>query len=82
MFSDVEADVYVMVDGDETSDAGAAPALIPSLLTAGHDMVVGRRVSSDDAAYRFGHQPGNLIFTRGVKLLFGAGFTDILSGDR
>jgi hypothetical protein len=82
MFSEVEADVYVMVDGDDTYDAGAAPSLISCLLTAGHDMVVGRRVSSDEAAYRFGHQLGNLIFTRGVKLLFGAGFTDILSGYR
>jgi glycosyltransferase involved in cell wall biosynthesis len=82
MFSEVEADVYVMVDGDDTYDAGAAPSLISSLLTVGYDMVVGRRVSSDEAAYRFGHQLGNLIFTRGVKLLFGAGFTDILSGYR
>jgi glycosyltransferase involved in cell wall biosynthesis len=82
MFSEVDADVFLMVDGDDTYDAGAAPALISSLLTAGHDMVVGRRVSSDDGAYRFGHQFGNLLFTRGVKLLFRAGFTDILSGYR
>jgi len=82
MFSEVDADVYVLVDGDDTYDAGAAPALISSLLSAGHDMVVGRRVTSDDAAYRFGHQFGNLLFTRGVQWMFGAGFTDILSGYR
>ena len=82
MFSEVEADVYVMVDGDDTYDSTAAPALISSLLRAGHDMVVGRRVTSDEAAYRFGHQFGNRLFTRGVQWLFGAGFTDILSGYR
>jgi hypothetical protein len=82
MFSEIDADVYLMVDGDDTYDASTAPALIASLLGAGHDMVVGRRVSTNDAAYRFGHQFGNLLFTRGVKWLFGAGFTDILSGYR
>jgi glycosyltransferase involved in cell wall biosynthesis len=82
MFSEIDADVYVMVDGDDTYDAGAAPELIASLLTAGHDMVVARRVTSDHAAYRFGHQFGNRLFTRGVQWLFGAGFTDILSGYR
>lgn len=82
MFSEVDADVYVMVDGDDTYDAAAAPALVSALLTAGHDMVVGRRVSGDEAAYRFGHQLGNRLFTGGVRWLFGAGFSDILSGYR
>jgi glycosyltransferase involved in cell wall biosynthesis len=82
MFSEIDADVYVMVDGDDTYDAAAAPSLVSALLTAGHDMVVGRRVTSHEAAYRFGHQFGNRLFTRGVQWLFGAGFTDILSGYR
>jgi glycosyltransferase involved in cell wall biosynthesis len=82
MFSDIDADVYVMVDGDDTYEATAAPTLIARLLTDGYDMVVGKRVSSNEGAYRFGHQFGNLLFTRAVELLFGRGFSDILSGYR
>ncbi len=82
MFSDIDADVYVLVDGDDTYDAKAAFAMVTLLLEGQNDMVVGRRVSVAATAYRFGHEFGNLLFTRAIELLFGTGFTDILSGYR
>jgi glycosyltransferase involved in cell wall biosynthesis len=82
MFADVEADVYVLVDGDATYDAAAAPAMIDRLLTGHLDMVVARRVHTDAAAYRAGHTLGNKLFTGFLAKLFGARFTDILSGYR
>ena len=82
MFSDIEADVYVMCDADATYDASSAPAMIEKLLTEQLDMVVGCRVSSDTASYRPGHQFGNALFTGFVAKLFGKRFTDILSGFR
>lgn len=82
MFADVEADVYVMVDGDATYDAAAAPVLVRKLLDEGLDMVVGARVSSDQAAYRSGHRFGNVMLTRCVGFLFGRSFDDMLSGYR
>jgi glycosyltransferase involved in cell wall biosynthesis len=82
MFADVEADVYVMVDGDGTYDSTSAPAMI-ELLTEQHlDMVCARRVESDSRAYRQGHRFGNLVLTGLVKALFGGSVTDILSGYR
>ena len=81
-FADIEADVYVMVDGDATYDAAAAPRLVQRLLHQGLDMVVGARVDQDRAAYRAGHRFGNRLLTRCVGLLFGDSFEDMLSGYR
>lgn len=82
MFADVEADVYVMVDGDDTYDAASAPKMIEMLVEDGFDMVVGTRDARSTAAYRSGHVLGNRLFTNGVRLLFGQAFSDILSGYR
>jgi glycosyltransferase involved in cell wall biosynthesis len=82
MFADIDADVYVLTDGDATYDASAAPTLIARLRAENLDMVVGRRVHSDHAAYRRGHVLGNRLLTRFLALLFGTRFSDILSGYR
>lgn len=82
MFADVEADAYIMVDGDGTYDTAAAPRLVEKLLGEGLDMVVGSRVSTEQAAYRFGHRAGNSMLTGFLSLIFGRTFTDILSGYR
>ena len=82
MFADIEADVYIMVDGDATYDASAAPALAGRLLRDGLDMVVGVRVAAGHEAYRLGHRVGNALLTSCVALLFGRRFTDMLSGYR
>ena len=82
MFNDVEADVYVLVDGDATYDAPSAPKMIAKLLDDRLDMVVATRVERDDKAYRRGHRAGNLLLTGFVAHIFGRAFTDILSGYR
>jgi glycosyltransferase involved in cell wall biosynthesis len=82
MFSDVEADVYLMVDGDATYDAASAPRLVERLVAQRLDMVVGCRVETEREAYRPGHRFGNRLLTSAVRLLFGQQFTDILSGYR
>lgn len=83
MFADVDADVYVLVDGDATYDAKSAPRLVEVLFENGLDMVVGSRVSEDPGeAWRRGHQLGNILLTRTVAWLFGEGFGDMLSGYR
>jgi glycosyltransferase involved in cell wall biosynthesis len=82
MFADIEADVYVMVDGDSTYDAGCAQAMIGRLLAEKLDMVVATRVASGDDAYRQGHVLGNRLLTKAVAHLFGNRFTDMLSGYR
>lgn len=82
MFADIEADVYIMVDGDDTYDAGAAPLMAQRLLDEGLDMVVGTRLSDEREAYRFGHRFGNRLLTGCVARLFGRTFTDMLSGYR
>ena len=82
MFSDIEADIYVIADGDGTYDASDAPALIGKLTEGNLDMVVGSRVETETKAYRHGHKFGNYFLTAMVKNLFGFGFTDILSGYR
>lgn len=82
MFADIEADIYIMVDGDDTYDSSVAPQLVEKLIANGLDMVVGARVSTEQEAYRFGHRFGNLLLTRCVALLFGRTFTDMLSGYR
>jgi glycosyltransferase involved in cell wall biosynthesis len=82
MFADVDADVYVLVDGDGTYDAKAAPQLVEALVAGGLDMVVGARVSDEPEAYRLGHRFGNRLLTQCVAILFGRTFTDMLSGYR
>ncbi|MGA7539275.1 MAG: glycosyltransferase [Steroidobacteraceae bacterium] len=82
MFADVEADIYVIVDGDGTYDASSAPRLITYLVTHGLDMVNCARVSSDTLAYRPGHRLGNRLLTGLVARVFGNRLTDMLSGYR
>jgi len=82
MFQDVEADIYVMVDGDDTYDASAAPALVARLYDDNLDMVVGKRIETHQAAYRAGHRLGNRVLTGMVRRLFGAQIDDMLSGFR
>lgn len=82
MFADVDADIYVIADGDSTYDAASAPALVARLLDERLDMVVGARVTRDESAYRRGHRFGNAILTGILRQLFGRSFTDILSGYR
>ena len=82
MFADVDADIYVMADGDATYDAASAPALVARLIDEQLDMVVGARVHEADEAYRRGHQFGNAVLTGMLARLFGRSFTDILSGYR
>ena len=85
MFADVDADVYVMVDGDATYHAPSLPAMIHKLLDERLDMVVGCRVTPKEvaaAAYRHGHQFGNKLLTNSIAWIFGGQFTDMLSGYR
>lgn len=82
MFADVEADVYLMADGDSTYDAAAAPELVARLVDERLDMVVGARRSEIEDAYRRGHRAGNRLFTGILASLFGRTFTDIFSGYR
>ena len=82
MFADVEADVYVMADGDATYDADAAPELVKRLVDEQLDMVVGARKSEVENAYRRGHRFGNRLFTGLLANLFGRSFSDIFSGYR
>jgi glycosyltransferase involved in cell wall biosynthesis len=82
MFADVDADVYVLVDGDGTYDAGAAPTLVRRLLDEDLDMVTGTRVAQSSAAYRTGHAFGNRMLTGMVAGIFGNRCGDMLSGYR
>lgn len=82
MFSDIDADVYVMVDGDATYDAQAAPAMVNKLLEEEGDMVVGARQNIFDEAHRFGHGFGNRLFNALFHRFFGRRFVDIFSGYR
>src|SRR5262245_45998240 len=82
MFQDVEADIYVMVDGDDTYDAAVAPSLVDRLVADNLDMVVGKRIETHQAAYRAGHRLGNRVLTGLVRWLFGARIDDMLSGYR
>jgi glycosyltransferase involved in cell wall biosynthesis len=82
MFADIEADIYVMADGDGTYDPQDAPQLINTLLTERVDMVVGTRRGVTDDAGRAGHAFGNRIFNTLYQFLFGRDFTDIFSGYR
>lgn len=80
MFADVEADIYVLVDGDGTYEAADAARLVTLLLSEQLDLVNGRRISTAQAAYRRGHRLGNQVLTGLVRLIFGNRFADILSG--
>jgi len=82
MFAEVDADVYVMADGDGTYDPAQAAVLVKRLVADGLDMVVGTRAGVRSDAGRAGHALGNRMFNRLYRALFGAGFTDILSGYR
>ncbi len=82
MFSDIEADIYVLVDGDDTYHAASAPRLIQHLLDNNLDMVNGARKTEIEEAYRFGHQFGNWLLTSLVAVMFGNQFKDMLSGYR
>jgi glycosyltransferase involved in cell wall biosynthesis len=82
MFADVEADIYVLVDGDDTYDARSAPVLIEELIANNLDMVNGARAEDSQLAYRAGHRFGNRLLTGLVAWFFGARFTDMLSGYR
>ncbi|MET0181493.1 MAG: glycosyltransferase family 2 protein [Caulobacterales bacterium] len=82
MFADVEADVYVLVDGDATYDAASAPSMISKLRDEYLDMVVGAREETSRDAYRRGHRFGNQLLTGLVASIFGQGLNDMLSGYR
>lgn len=82
MFADIDADIYIMVDGDDTYDASVAPQLAARLVAEGLDMLVGTRVTQEQEAYRFGHRFGNKLLTGFVAAVFGNTFTDMLSGYR
>ena len=82
MFTDVDADIYVLVDGDATYDAPSAPRMIEQLVTGRLDMVCAVRVDREEAAYRLGHRAGNRMLTGFVAHVFGESFTDMLSGYR
>lgn len=82
MFADIDADIYVMADGDATYEAAAAPRLVAQLIDGQLDMVVGARKSEVEAAYRRGHRFGNAMLTGMLAQVFGRTFTDILSGYR
>lgn len=81
-FSEIDADIYAMADGDGTYDATALPFLIKRLVDEHLDMVVGTRSEKEEAAYRSGHRMGNRLFNTVFAKLFGARFTDIFSGYR
>ncbi len=80
MFADIDADVYIMVDGDATYDPAAAPDAVAELLRHKLDFINIARRTASAGAYRSGHQIGNALLTRLVALLFGREFTDMLSG--
>jgi glycosyltransferase involved in cell wall biosynthesis len=82
MFADIDADIYVLVDGDATYDAASVPRMIAALIDDHLDMVVGLRVDQVVAAYRPGHRFGNKLLTGFLSTVFGEAFKDILSGYR
>lgn len=83
-FADIEADVYVMIDGDDTYEAAATPQMIETLLQGPYDHVLGvrREVDPDGGAYRSGHETGNKVLNGVVGRVFGENVTDMLSGFR
>ncbi len=81
-FADIEADVYLLIDGDDTYDAAAAPEMIRTLLSGPYDHVLGVRRQTTDSAYRPGHSTGNKLFNKLVSGVFGSPVQDMLSGYR
>lgn len=81
-FADIEADVYLLIDGDDTYDASAAPRMIETLLSGPYDHVLGVRKQTTESAYRPGHSAGNKMFNKLVTKVFGTPVTDMLSGYR
>lgn len=82
MFADIEADVYVLVDGDDTYDASVAPQLVGRLVEDGFDIVSGRRIATGQAAYRAGHVLGNRVLTGLTSAMFRVQLLDLLTGYR
>lgn len=82
MFADIEADIYLMIDGDETYDIDSAPKMIEVLVSEKLDMVIGTRVEQTSTAHRVGHKFGNLLFNKTFSILFKSNFKDIFSGYR
>src|SRR5947209_327523 len=82
MFADVDADIYVLADGDATYDAPSARTMIARLVEERLDMVVGARIDREEAAYRRGHRTGNRALSGFVTHIFGQSFSDMLSGYR
>src|SRR6476660_1228811 len=82
MFADIEADIFVLVDGDANYDAPSAQRMIDALVNDHLDMVVGDRIDQSTAAYRPGHRTGNRMLTSFLSTVFGEAFKDILSGYR
>jgi glycosyltransferase involved in cell wall biosynthesis len=82
MFADIEADIYVLVDGDDTYDAGAAPRMIAQMIADGADLLTARRIHTDAGAYRPGHVLGNRLLTGLTSTLFNVHLSDMLSGYR
>ncbi len=82
MFTDIDAEIYVLVDGDATYDAPSAQGMIDKLVAERLDMVCAVRVDREEAAYRLGHRAGNRLLTGFVAHVFGRSFTDMLSGYR
>jgi len=81
-FSDIDADIYIMADGDGTYEVARAPEMVELLVTKHLDMVVGVRTDNYGKPYRIGHRSGNVLFNKTISLLFGNKFSDILSGYR
>jgi glycosyltransferase involved in cell wall biosynthesis len=82
MFSDIDSDIYILVDGDNTYDPKSAPEMVRILLESGADMVTGVRMSKDINSYRAGHKLGNKVLTSLVSFIFGDRCSDMLSGYR
>ena len=82
MFADIDADIYVLVDGDDTYDAGASPRMIAHAVAEGADILTARRIHTDAAAYRPGHVLGNRMLTGLTATLFNVHLSDMLSGYR
>jgi hypothetical protein len=82
MFADIEADIYVLVDGDDTYNAASAPEMINLLVNDQLDMVNGARVAKDRSSFRHGHPTGNKILSSLIASIFGKGLSDLFSGYR
>ena len=82
MFADIEADIYILVDGDDTYDASVAPSLVRALVDGGYDILSGQRVATGQSAYRAGHVLGNRLLTGLTAMMFRVKLADLLTGYR